>query len=341
MNKEPLLLPVITGAVVAFGALGLWFTATKTNVTQQGYPGVALQQVVNARTAAKVAAANVAPEAQPKAEPGGQRASQVYQNVKVLGHLTENEFLRLMTAITEWVSPEEGCTYCHNPENLAADTVYTKIVSRRMLEMTQTINDKWKPHVGQTGVTCYTCHRGKPVPAEIWFTEPEHRQAGRMLGDPQGQNAAGVRTVAYSSLPKDPLTPFLVKDTNIRVNALTALPEKGPNPSIKQTEWTFALMMHMSNSLGVNCTYCHNTRAVHDWAQSPPARTTAWHGIRMVRELNNAYLDPLKPTYPAERLGPTGDAPKANCTTCHQGVNKPLAGAAMLKDYPELLAPKR
>jgi outer membrane protein OmpA-like peptidoglycan-associated protein len=31
-----------------------------------------------------------------------------------------------------------------------------------------------------------------------------------------------------------------------------------------------------------------------------------------------------------------GDAPKANCGTCHQGVYKPLFGANMLKDYPEL-----
>jgi photosynthetic reaction center cytochrome c subunit len=99
-------------------------------------------------------------------------------------------------------------------------------------------------------------------------------------------------------------------------------------------------MMHMSSSLGVNCTYCHNTRSMSEW-DSPPQRTTAWHGIRLVRDLNVAYLEPLKPTYPENRLGPTGDAPKANCTTCHQGVNKPLLGANMLKDYPELAAPAR
>ena len=27
---------------------------------------------------------------------------------------------------------------------------------------------------------------------------------------------------------------------------------------------------------------------------------------------------------------------KVNCATCHQGVYKPLYGAAMAKDYPEL-----
>jgi outer membrane protein OmpA-like peptidoglycan-associated protein len=29
-------------------------------------------------------------------------------------------------------------------------------------------------------------------------------------------------------------------------------------------------------------------------------------------------------------------APKLNCGTCHQGEHKPLLGATMLKDYPEL-----
>jgi photosynthetic reaction center cytochrome c subunit len=32
--------------------------------------------------------------------------------------------------------------------------------------------------------------------------------------------------------------------------------------------------------------------------------------------------------------------PKIYCATCHQGTNKPLYGAPMLKDYPELVSPK-
>jgi photosynthetic reaction center cytochrome c subunit len=113
------------------------------------------------------------------------------------------------------------------------------------------------------------------------------------------------------------------------------------------TEWTYALMMHMSTSLGVNCTYCHNSRSFAEWAESPPARTTAWHGIRMVRDINMSYIEPLKPlwvrnpTGPAEgphgpRLGAMGDPLKVNCATCHQGVNRPLNGAPMLRDFPEL-----
>jgi outer membrane protein OmpA-like peptidoglycan-associated protein len=56
----------------------------------------------------------------------------------------------------------------------------------------------------------------------------------------------------------------------------------------------------------------------------------------MVRHLNNDYLVPLTDTFPAERLGPTGDVAKVYCATCHQGVNKPLNGVSMLANHPEL-----
>ncbi len=59
-------------------------------------------------------------------------------------------------------------------------------------------------------------------------------------------------------------------------------------------------MIHMSEALGVNCTFCHNTRAIASWPQSTPQRVTAWNGIRMVRNINNVYLDPLQPCVPGE-----------------------------------------
>jgi len=45
---------------------------------------------------------------------------------------------------------------------------------------------------------------------------------------------------------------------------------------------------------------------------------------------------PLTSTFPAHRLGVLGDVAKVNCATCHQGLFKPLYGASMAKDYPEL-----
>ena len=305
------------------------------DVDQIGYRGTGMEKVTNPRTEAKLVAANQAPEALGPAEPGGPLAKNVYKNVQVLGDLTVNEFNRLMVAMTLWVAPEQGCAYCHNVANFAEDGLYTKIVARRMTQMTQTINSKWQAHVGNTGVTCYTCHRGQNLPTKRWFTEPDAQIAGRLLGNDAGQNRAGVEANANTSLPYDPFTPFLLQDKEIRVAGTTALPT-GNRQSIKQTEWTYALMMHMSEGLGVNCTFCHNTRAMHDWSESPPQRVTAWHGIRMVREVNNEYIVGLAPIHPPNRIGPTGDIAKVNCATCHQGVNKPLYGAQMLQSHPEL-----
>ena len=96
-------------------------------------------------------------------------------------------------------------------------------------------------------------------------------------------------------------------------------------------------MMNWSASLGVNCTFCHNSRAFQNWEQSTPQRITAHYGLKMVRDLNGNYLVPLGPTYPENRLGPhEGDAPKAYCATCHQGLNKPLGGADAVSAYPSL-----
>jgi photosynthetic reaction center cytochrome c subunit len=294
-------------------------------------------QVYNDRILDERTMANEIPVSLPAASADGPTAGQAYQNVQVLGNLSVAQFNRLMVSMTSWVAPEQGCTYCHNPANFAADDKYTKVVARRMLQMTQAINSEYKPHVAETGVTCYTCHRGQPVPSEIWFTANHQSYGSNFMGDKAGQNEP-ARVVNLSSLPNDPFTPFLLGDLNIRVNGPTALPT-GNRQSTKQTEWTYGLMSHMSESLGVNCTYCHNSRSFQSWENSPPQRATAWHGIRMARGLNTGYMEPLTDTFPQHRKGELGDVAKINCGTCHQGAYKPLNGASMLKDYPELAAP--
>jgi photosynthetic reaction center cytochrome c subunit len=305
---------------------------------QRGYRGTGMDQIYNPRFVAEELAANKVPQSLPPLGNAGPKASSVYKNVQVLGDVSVGEFTRLMASITTWVAPAQGCAYCHDVNNMAADSVYTKTVARRMLQMVQHINTDWKQHVAETGVTCYTCHRGQPVPANIWFNNPGPVQAGGFAQSPAGKNHP-TAVAGETSLPFDPFTPFLEQNKEIRIASQTALPGTD-HQSIKQTEWTYALMMNFSQSLGVNCTYCHNTRSFTDWDQSTPQRATAWYGIRMVRDLNNAYLDPLHGTFPAARLGPDGDSPKVNCATCHNGVYKPLFGVGMAKDFPELSAAK-
>jgi photosynthetic reaction center cytochrome c subunit len=200
-----------------------------------------------------------------------------------------------------------------------------------MLQMTWDINGKWKSHVAETGVTCYTCHRGHAVPLNVWSTQPTETRPQGLLGQRNGQNAASA-SVGLTSLNYDPFTPFLLKDQPIRVIGPTALPT-GADATIQTTEASYGLMMHISGALGVNCVFCHNSRSFATW-EGPPQRATAWYGIRMVRDINNGYIEALASVFPANRKGPLGDVLKTNCATCHQGVNKPLAGVSMLKDYP-------
>lgn len=299
---------------------------------QLGYRGTGIAQISNPRIAPEVPPI---PDPEPSVPQGGITAGQAYQNVQVLGDLSVAEFTRTMNAITKWVSPEQGCNYCHNPQNLASDDIYTKVVSRRMFQMTQHINEQWGDHVGQTGVTCYTCHMGQNVPANIWF-ERDAGEGSGLAADRAGQNLAGPADVGYTSMAADPFSALLTsKDANnIRVLDTTAFADGGA--TIQATELTYNLMNHMSGALGVNCTYCHNSNNFGSWSGSRPQRVTAYHGIQMVKALNQDYLIPLGPEYPENRLGPLGDAPKAYCSTCHAGLPKPLGGAAMAEAYPAI-----
>ncbi len=297
---------------------------------QRGFRGTGLVQIYNPGMRAALAAQAKIPYILPPADADGDKAGDAYQNVRVLNKLSVGQFTRLMVSMATWVAPEQGCAYCHNLENMALDEKYTKVVARRMLQMTQNINGNWSAHVQKTGVTCYTCHGGNPVPKNIWYNDPGPAAEG--IAETQTGMAHPTRQIGYSSLPYDPFTPFLEKANNIRVQGPTALATTNVS-SIKQTEWTYSLMIMMSQSLGVNCDYCHNTRAFYNWEQSTPARVTAWYGIRMVRDLNTNYLDPLNGVFPAYRKGVTGDSPKVFCATCHQGIYKPLYGVSMLSSF--------
>src|SRR3954447_15420137 len=261
---------------------------------QRGFRGTGMEQIYNPRFLARTREANVVPASLPRLPDAGPKAGQVYKNVQVLKDESVGNFTRLMASMTTWVSPTQGCAYCHDVNNMASDALYTKVVSRRMIQMVQHINADWKSHVVQTGVTCYTCHRGNPVPANIWFNNPGPLQALGYGTLEIGKNHPAP-VANNSSLPLDPFTPFLEHDLSIRVQSPQALPGVD-NSSIKQTYWTYALMTSFTQALGVNCTYCHNSRSWINWEESPPQRMTAWYGIRLARDLNNNYLNPLKTT---------------------------------------------
>jgi len=310
---------------------------------QTGFRGTGMVEVNNPRVDPPRLEAQLAqvPDMSPlPPDTPGPSAGDIYQNVQVLGDLSVVRFNRVMQSMASWIYPEQGCAGCHNLNNLADDSKYQYRVARRMIQMTQTVNSQWASHVGATGVTCYTCHRGQAVPQYTWFNaDPANTAADGLTGWRNGQNRA-TEQVGLTSMPEDPFTEQLEDSGQIRVIGDTALPMPGEvGTSIQTTEQTYALMMHMSTSLNVTCTYCHNSRNFGSWDQSTPQRVTSWYGIQMAQNLNTEYVAPLSSELPPHRLGPTGEGQKINCETCHQGVNKPLGGLQMAEQYPSLLGP--
>ena len=307
------------------------------NTQQTGYRGTGGDQITDPDHVAKLSAIPAPPYALP--DDSGPRASVTYQNVKVLGDVSTERFNHLMASINQWVAPpEQGCNYCHNPNNMASDEKYTKVVARRMLQMTRNINTRWSSHVKNTGVTCYTCHRGNAVPQYKWAIAEGTPDSGSIVRNKHGQNTPAA-AVGFASLPYDPFEQYLDGKAQIRVAASSPYPSPDHVVSIKDAEKTYGLMMHMSTALGVNCTYCHNTQSFRSWTLSRPQRVTAYYGIRMVRDINADYITSLGSVFPAYRKGPHGDPYKANCQTCHQGQSKPLGGYSMLALNPTLKGP--
>ena len=330
---------VVLALAGGFGAYLLH--ANHTVSVQHGYRGTAAVVLYKPGALQASADLNAIPEADPidDPDPSLPPVSKKFKNVQVLNDLSVLEFSRLMAAFATWVAPNEGCDYCHNPDNLPSDEKYTKRVARRMIQMVRHINSDWKAHVAETGVTCWTCHRGRSVPTGDWYTRLAPGVPTSPLGNRNHQYTPGIANNGNTALLVDPLSTYLVNgDLDIRVQGTSALAGENHN-SIVGTKSTYSLMIYMSKSLGVNCNYCHSTRAFANWAQSTPQRATAWHGIRMVRELNVDYLVPIGALLPPYRLGDLGDGPKLACATCHKGTFKPLAGVSMRKDYPELWRP--
>jgi len=320
------------GLVVIVGLLAGY---QRSESVQRGYRGLALNQVYRPSYFVKEDAINKYPKPLGPAKTDGPTAAETYENVHVLGDLSKGQFARTMLSIKSWVAPDVGCNFCHAAPIYNSDEKYTKRVARQMIAMTRHINTDWTAHVGKVGVTCFTCHRGQAVPPNVWFQATEY-DGGIMQKRPIQRPPTPA--AADTALPADSLTEYLLHDDSIRVNGTTAL-QTGNRQSVQHARQTYTLMMVMSESLGVNCDFCHNTRAIFSWDLSTPQRVTAWYGIRMVRDLNNNVMEPLKADLPPERLGPGGDVPKIYCATCHNGSNKPLYGAPMLPLYPELVRP--
>ncbi len=332
-------------AAAAFVVFVPTYTGVPRAATEVGIP-----QQVQFTTAAETAPVNRVPAALPPAETGGPSATEQYKNVKVLTDVSAAEFMRLQHAITAWVSPKEGCGFCHTGDDYASDAKPQKQAARVMLQMTRHLNTDWSKHVAGAGVTCYTCHRGQPVPAEIWF--PSAPKPHKPFVAPQENWRESADTVR-KFFPDASFAEYYYNDAPIAAQSTTVAPSMTVSSRI-ETKRIYEMMMQMSDGIGANCGLCHNSRNFQSWAESTPYRWVGYSGLQLVRDLNRNYLRQIADLVPQTRLLTTETRlpvlpPSESglqtgnglvvCATCHYGVTKPLHGVNMVRDYPGLSAP--
>lgn len=81
-------------------------------------------------------------------------------NLKVLKATTGAEIGQIMRTFTAGLGVQ--CNYCHVEGDFASDDNVNKEVARRMIKLTQKINQEFPDQ--KMRVSCYTCHRGETEP---------------------------------------------------------------------------------------------------------------------------------------------------------------------------------
>lgn len=95
--------------------------------------------------------------------PEEKTAEQVYKNIQVFKGLPASQFDSLMAFISGSLGVK--CNYCHvNP--FERDDKPAKLTARKMIQMVFDLN-KGSFNAQSGAITCYTCHRGQPLPVSV------------------------------------------------------------------------------------------------------------------------------------------------------------------------------
>ena len=88
------------------------------------------------------------------------RAEKKYKNIQMFKGLPADRIESIMFAFKNSLGVE--CTYCHIKDQFEKDDKTTKQTARKMISLVRDSNAK----LGAARVSCFTCHRGQPRPAE-------------------------------------------------------------------------------------------------------------------------------------------------------------------------------
>jgi len=110
-------------------------------------------------------------------------AVKVFQNIQVWKQMPAGRMLGMMRAWTRNLGVD--CAHCHNLEQLDKDEKLPKQTARAMDKLVDNVTDQVKKITSikdeHARVTCWTCHRGEPVPAtspSVGFRPPPPPKKG-------------------------------------------------------------------------------------------------------------------------------------------------------------------
>lgn len=182
-----------------------------------------------------------------------------------------------------------GCQYCHNLNNFASDEYPQKLAARNMLYLVSDVNSQFivdLPNWKGNYVQCATCHNNQPnnlesVSEQFIKSVPDIP----VIVDPLDQNGAPITDPALKPEPiqdavglQDAVLfyiynyqiwrPFDPADPESGRGSLALTVEGGRTQ--EQVTINQNVMNSMAWSLGVGCTYCHNSRNFTAYSDAPP-----------------------------------------------------------------------
>ena len=213
------------------------------------------------------------------------RAGELFKNVQLLGKLTGLRFMAAMQSM----EPDLGvrCVHCHVRSDFPSDEKPPKERARVMLKMNAAINDH--TFGGEVRVTCYTCHRGEPVPPPL----------------PPPRALPDFEAPVPELREEDKQKPAEAVYQNIKV--LKGAP----------AERVMIAMGFIANALAVRCSHCHVPGRWDSDEKRPKQR--AREMFALLGFINKTY-------YPEAARGVQG-APSASCSMCHRGSPVPARKA--------------
>jgi hypothetical protein len=171
-------------------------------------------------------------------------AETVFKNIEILKGKKASRLPGMMSALTGLLGVD--CAHCHTPQEWEKETP-AKQTARKHFDMLRVVNTQLE--LQTNGVTCWTCHRGKPQP------EPPPPDAFKPTDE----------MIKQAEQDKRP-----VQEVYKNIQSLKGVPAG---------RWMIIMTM-FTRSLGVDCTYCHVEGKFE--LDDKPAKQTARKMLRMV-----------------------------------------------------------